>query len=128
MSQKHKPRTDQEWLDLIQECRSSGMTDAAWCELHGICRTNFYYHIRQLKKKACEIPDNQVKSFQECQEVVAIDFTAPLPEENISKSEACDYQKKAAIRLEFSGFSIEILNGADGTTIRDTIAALRQIC
>jgi hypothetical protein len=62
------------------------------------------------------------------QEVVAIDFTAPLPEENISKSETSDYRKKAAIRLEFSGFLIEILNGADGTTIRDTIAALRQIC
>jgi hypothetical protein len=106
------------------------MTDAAWCELHGICRTNFYYHIRRLRKKACEIPGNQVKSFQERQEVVAIDFTSlePFPAGNSLRCEAPEFREKPAIRLEFSGFSMEIRNGADGETIRNTIAALQQIC
>ena len=28
--------TDQEWLGLIQECRSSGLSDKAWCEANNI--------------------------------------------------------------------------------------------
>lgn len=31
MIQKRIRRTDQEWLDLIQECRTSGLTDKEWC-------------------------------------------------------------------------------------------------
>lgn len=32
MVQRHPRRTDQEWMALIQECRTSGLTDKAWCE------------------------------------------------------------------------------------------------
>ena len=42
---RHPRRPDQEWLDLIQECRSSGMTDKAWCEMNHIQPSKFYYHI-----------------------------------------------------------------------------------
>ena len=56
MVQKKLKHTDQEWLDTIMECRSSGLTDKAWCEAHQISRSNFYYHIRRLRKQACEIP------------------------------------------------------------------------
>lgn len=82
MIQKRIRRTDQEWLNLIQECRTSGLTDKEWCEQHHIQCSNFYYHIRQLRKKACEIPDNPVSSSQEHHEVVAIDFSIeePFPE------------------------------------------------
>ena len=41
---RHPRRPDQEWLDLIQECRSSGMTDKAWCEMNHIQPSKFYYH------------------------------------------------------------------------------------
>ena len=86
MVQKRIRRTDQEWLDLIQECRTSGLTDKAWCEQQHIQRSNFYYQIRRLRKKACEIPDNPVSSCQEHHEVVAIDFSIPesFPEKNVT--------------------------------------------
>lgn len=45
---KRKYRTDEEWLSLIQECRSSGLTDKQWCEAHQICPSNFYYQIKRL--------------------------------------------------------------------------------
>ena len=31
MVQRHPKRSDQEWMELIQECRTSGLTDKAWC-------------------------------------------------------------------------------------------------
>jgi hypothetical protein len=34
--QRQPRRTDQEWIDLIQECRTSGMSDKDWCEKHHI--------------------------------------------------------------------------------------------
>ena len=31
MPKRNPRRTDKEWLDLIQECRSSGLSDKCWC-------------------------------------------------------------------------------------------------
>ena len=130
MIQKRIKRTDQEWLDLIQECRTSSLTDKEWCEQQHIQRSNFYYHIRRLRKKACEIPDNPAPSCQEHHEVVAIDFSIaePFPEKNVSRQGGSENRNKPVIRLAFPGFSMEILNGAAGEMIHDTIAALKQIC
>lgn len=58
MVQRHPKRSDQEWMELIQECRTSGLTDKAWCERNHIQRSSLYYHIRRFRNMACEIPDN----------------------------------------------------------------------
>ena len=29
-------RSLEEWMELVTECRQSGLTDAAWCNEHGI--------------------------------------------------------------------------------------------
>ena len=36
MSEKKKTRNDQEWLELIQECHASGLSDREWCQKHSI--------------------------------------------------------------------------------------------
>ena len=71
---RHPRRPDQEWLDLIQECRSSGMTDKAWCEMNHIQPSKFYYHIRRLRKKACDIPANSKSASLEHHEIVKLQF------------------------------------------------------
>lgn len=40
---RNKRRTDEEWLSLIQQCRSSGFSDRVWCEQNDIllfCKLN----------------------------------------------------------------------------------------
>lgn len=64
MVQRHPKRSDQEWMELIQECRTSGLTDKAWCERNHIQRSSLYYHIRRFRNMACEIPENPVSSCQ----------------------------------------------------------------
>lgn len=49
-------RTDQEWLELIQDCRTSSMSDKDWCNQHHIQRSSFYYHIRRFRDIAYIIP------------------------------------------------------------------------
>ena len=34
-------RSLDEWMDLVTECRQSGLTDAAWCNEHGISPSCF---------------------------------------------------------------------------------------
>lgn len=64
-------------MELVQECRTSGLTDKTWCELNHIQRSSLYYHIRRFRNMACEIPENPVSSCQEQHEVVAVDFSVP---------------------------------------------------
>ena len=58
MADKRAPgRSLDEWMDLITECRQSGLTDAAWCNEHGISPSCFYNAVTRLRKKACQIPE-----------------------------------------------------------------------
>lgn len=62
MSKKRAPgRSLDEWMELVTECRQSGLTDAAWCNEHGISPSCFYNAVTRLRKKACQIPDQLEK-------------------------------------------------------------------
>ena len=56
---RHPRRSDEEWLDIIHECRTSGLPDKTWCEEHHIQTSKFYYHIRRLRAKTCEITERK---------------------------------------------------------------------
>lgn len=68
----HK-RSDLEWMDLIHECRTSGLGDKEWCELHQIPISTFYTKITKLRRKACDIPKANHRTVGHSQQVV------PLP-------------------------------------------------
>lgn len=44
----------QYWLQMIHECRASGLTNRAWCEQNGISLKNYYYWIAKIRKLAVE--------------------------------------------------------------------------
>ena len=50
--------SDRRWYDLIHQCRTSGKSDRQWLLENNICSPTFYYHVKQLRKKACDIPEN----------------------------------------------------------------------
>lgn len=63
MSNKRVPgRSLDEWMELVTECRQSGLTDAAWCNEHGISPSCFYNAVTRLRKRACKIPDPAPKA------------------------------------------------------------------
>ena len=79
MTKRHPRRTDEEWMNLIQECRTSGLTDKEWCREHQIHSSNFYYHIRRLREMACEIPEY-------CTGCAGFLHEAPYSRENLLRS------------------------------------------
>lgn len=128
MSKRNPRRTDEEWLNLIQECRSSGLSDKCWCEEHHIHTSNFYYQIRRLRDKACDIPEPASSSFSSKQEVVQVSFDEPaiLPvQEKISCVPSSD---ETAIRITLHGFRVEITNAAASETVFHTLSALQRLC
>lgn len=124
MENKYLRHTDDEWLDIISECRSSGDSDRIWCQEHHITLSTFYYQIRRLRKKACCIPE-PVKSAGRAQEVVQIDFATqdryPVPLSAVTSPET-------AVKIIFHGIQIEISNAAASDTIYHTLSALQRLC
>ena len=79
-----KKRNLKEWLDIVMECRKSGLSDAAWCEQNDVSVTAFYNAVARLRKHACEIPAPAGKVAvldltASKQEVVKIEVTPDMP-------------------------------------------------
>ena len=123
-------RTDQEWLELIQECRTSGMSDKDWCDQHHIQRSSFYYHIRRFRDSACTIPEASLPVVHGKQEVVQIQISNAdsFPVHTPALNNPLEFSSNTAIRLTIHGFRIEITNAAAGETIANTITALQRLC
>lgn len=126
VQQKQIHRSDQEWMTLINECRSSGLSDKNWCQEKSIPISTFYNRIRHLRKKACVIPPTSSDSKQLPQQVVPvtiIDDPAPVCHEATVQDLAAP-----AVTLYVGGCHLEINNHAAPETIRTIISALQQLC
>ena len=44
----------QYWLDVIRQCRASGLTNQVWCQQHDISLKSYYYWIAKIRKLALE--------------------------------------------------------------------------
>ncbi len=128
--QRQPKRTDQEWLELIQECRTSGMSDKVWCEQHHIQRSSLYYHIRRLRNRACAIPEASLPVVHGKQEVIQLQIseTDSFPAHSPVPNKSLGFSNDIAIRLSIHGALMEITNSAAGETITNTITALQRLC
>lgn len=113
---------DEHWLNLITQCRTSGLSDRQWCIENGIPVSTFYYQVRALRKKACEVPKVADTAAQK-QEVVQI----PLWEMEQHPSDTAALHTPS-ICLEMQGIRIEIHEQAGADVIRNTLLTLRQLC
>lgn len=129
MTKRHPRRTDEEWMRLIQECRTSGLTDKRWCQEHNIQPSNFYYHIRRFREMACEIPKSSAAaSRSDMQEVVQISFGEPMVCRPERKTFVSETSFDAAIRITVNGFQVELTNNAARETIFTTLSVLQRLC
>lgn len=119
-----KAQKDQYWLDCIQMCRVSGLTDYAWCHQNGISTSSFYYNIKRLRKKASAVPAS-VPKVVEKQEVVPVHYNELSETKVVNPNNPIN---SIPIRLEYHGVTMAISNDADAAVIRATLSALQQLC
>lgn len=123
--------SERRWFDLIRQCRTSGKSDAQWMQEHDIKSPTFYYHVKQLRKKACDIPENSFsRQRNDVQEVVPLfmDETPSVVANNNPLKQSDITDNTVAVRLSIHGISVEIANNATQEVIKNTISVLQFLC
>lgn len=83
----------QYWLDIIRQCRASGLTNQAWCEQNSVSLKSYYYWLAKIRKLAvAELPrkDNGIRCIAASSSVPlqdpAPEFTkVSLPNRHVSR-------------------------------------------
>ena len=129
-------RSQDEWFQLIQECRSSGLSDRTWCEQHGILVSSFYNAVKRLRKSACDIPHASNRrtyaldiTSASKQEAVRIDICPEhYPEEVSSAKQMCPVphlDNSHTIEIMMDDVSLKVSNSADPFLLQQIIRMLK---
>lgn len=125
-----KRRSQEEWMELIQICLNSGLSDRAWCIQEGISPNTFYSAIKSLRKKSCDIPASALTRMPETHEIVrvSVDHDSPIADTLSWKSDIpVKVNEHPAITLTVKGCVLEIQNTAGRDLIFHTLSALQQL-
>lgn len=134
---KAKFKTDQEWLDVIQTCRTSGMTDKDWCLSNGISQISLYRHINRLRKKDYAIPDHGQVQLDKGHEVVPVEFDriteldqkyVRLSPEVSSDAVSASGSTSSGVHVTAGKFRIDIDNDVNTSVLHDTLRILQRLC
>lgn len=130
MAQKRIKRTDQEWFELIKDCKSSSLKVKTWCEQHRITAKALDYHTRRLRQNGYAIPKKIAPTVPyEKHEIVCLDVP-----QSISGTKAASFALNPqslhpmVLHLDFHGVHMEISNDAVQETITKTLLALQNLC
>jgi hypothetical protein len=109
------------WIDIIKECRSSGQTIKSWCEEQGINLKSYYYWQRKVRKvtgeKYAMIPG------------IEHGIASIGPDPVFAEIKLQQYKTALpAVTIHLNNATLEIQNGAERSTIENTLRALRSLC
>lgn len=115
----------QYWLDIIRQCRASGMTNQEWCEQHGISLKSYYYWLAKIRKLALEdLPRKQYASA-----LPADQNNSELSERKngfteLSLPDTYDFNNNAAAILHIGGVTVELFEHASSELISSIVKAV----
>lgn len=126
-------RSDEEWFQIINECRRSGLSDSQWCKQHDIRESTFFCAVGRLRKKAYAIPDRN-KSIDVLsdsipkQDVVRIDIEpeilSPDRPEQMQVVPATYLDNSHTIEIDVHGINIRVFNSVDTAVLKTVLSAL----
>ena len=131
-----KNRSLDEWMDLITECRRSGLCDADWCKKNGIHPSSFYNAVSKLRRKACSLPErtanhNVVDLTASNPDVVQFSIIpdkpqAPAMPASMSMKPEANLDNSHTIESAVSGSYVRLKNDADPMLLQQVITILRN--
>ena len=129
---KIKRMSIDEKLQLIMECRNSGLTDYQWCKRHDINPSTFYNWINRLHRKGNVIPESlpNGKKSQFKQEVVKLE----LVQEDVSLSTKVNETMKSlenqtnivhpAVEIVLENATVRFFHGIDQQLVETMLTCL----
>ena len=131
MARKRVKHTDQEWLDLILDCKQSSVTNRIWCEQHSMTIKTLAYHTQRLRQLGYEIPNKipvSVPHEKQKQEVVCLQVSDGLSSHRGMLSRPPGEFSPAAARIDFHGILIDLSNHASPEAVSNIFHALLSLC
>ena len=131
MARKRVKHTDQEWLDLILDCKKSSVTNQTWCEQHSITIKALAYHTQRLRRLGYDIPNKTPISIpreKQKQEVVCLQIPDELSACRGMSSLPSGEFSPAAARIDFHGILIDLSNHASQEAVTNIFHALLSLC
>lgn len=126
-SKKYVTHSCDEWIELIQECRTSGLSDQEWCRQNGISSSTFYAAIKRCRKMACAIPEPTKFKHTEIQNVVPVTFSESITLCEKAK-ETTPLQPFGVIQVTVNDYKIQIAESCAKEVIKNTLLALKELC
>ena len=126
-------RSDEEWFQIINECRRSGLSDSQWCKQHDIRESTFFCAVGRLRKKAYAIPvRNQsidvLSNSIPKQDVVQIDIEPEILSsgrpEPMQVLPAPYLDNSHTIEIDVHGINIRVFNSVDTALLKTVLSAL----
>ena len=122
-------------MQLIMECRTSGLSDYQWCEQNGINKSSFYNWVNRLRKAGYQFPDFESKkhNLPTKQEVVKVEVLSNKLEESrvIEKQNARTLKSVVtvsdhapAVEIQMAGTTIKFFNSTNPEILKYTLEYL----
>ena len=107
----------EQWIALIKECQSSGMSVSAWCKQHDIVEQTYYKNLKKLRE---ELVENMPITIEPARQVPTVfkklEVATPLP------------NTQAAVVVRLPQATLEIAEGTSQQTIQAVLLALQTVC
>ena len=123
--------TKPEQINLIMECRQSGLSDYQWCQKQGINPGTFYNWVSKLRKAGYTIPDpaGKVSGVPLMQEVVKLglvesEISTPAMMVQSTSLPALSGVPCIAAEIECGNIRVRIFNGADAAVVQNTFQCI----
>ena len=126
-------RSDEEWFQIINECRCSGLSDSQWCKQHDIRESTFFCAVGRLRKKAYAIPDRNksidvLSSSFPKQDVVRIDIEPEILSQDrpepMQVVPATYLDNSHTIEIDVHGINIRVFNSVGTAVLKTVLSAL----
>lgn len=129
---KNVPMKEQ--INLINECRKSGLTDADWCRENGIAPSTFYNWVSRCRKASADIlgPNYGHKETpRPKQDIVSIDIVPEkLPEQPATcqiHPASLNLDNSHTIEVVVNGIVIRVCNNADPLLLSKILHLFRSL-
>jgi len=116
----------QYWLDVIRQCRASGLTNQVWCEQHDISLKSYYYWIAKIRKMALEeLPRKRNGSRPVMEQTVLLpDAAAEFTEVSLRGRQ--DFTAAPAAVLHIGTVTVELFEDTSRELLEAVMKAVRS--
>lgn len=130
-----KYRSREEQLQLVIQCRTSGLSDCKWCRQHGIPKTTVYDMAKRLQKAGYQVPESKwtYSRLPEKQELVKIELlskeveSSTITEENTTLATnqvVTESNSLPAVEIHMAGTTVSFFNNTSPEILKYTLELL----